>query len=56
MGIYEDIKAGMENLRDAPPRVCEHVVHPVEAERGGLARCANCFQVIDLGLGKGGSQ
>lgn len=27
----------------------QHVVHPKEWERGGLARCAACFNVIDLG-------
>lgn len=26
-----------------------HVVHPLEWERGGLAHCANCGTLIDLG-------
>jgi hypothetical protein len=33
----------------------QHVVHPEEYERGGLARCAACFQVVDLGPVTGGS-
>ena len=45
----EDLLAAFDALEESEYRVCPHVVHPKEMERGGLAVCASCFAVIDLG-------
>ena len=40
----------VEKIKSAEYTVCvgsnQHVVHPVEYERGGLTRCGACFQVV----------
>lgn len=51
----ETLVAAIESVReDTAIQVCVggdwHVVHPAEWDRGGLARCANCFQMVDLGV------
>jgi hypothetical protein len=50
----DDIYRAIETVRaDTTYHICvggdRHVVSPNEWERGGLARCANCFAVVDLG-------
>lgn len=49
----ETIRAAMEKVSLATYTICvggdQHCVHPAEWERGGWARCANCFQMVDLG-------
>ena len=43
----------IEKIRNEPYRVCppndQHVVHPLDAERGGLVPCGNCGGIVDLG-------
>lgn len=43
----------IEKVREHKITLCvgsdQHVVHPEEWKRGGLVRCAACFNVIDLG-------
>ncbi|HWH14401.1 MAG TPA: hypothetical protein VNT51_06620 [Miltoncostaeaceae bacterium] len=42
----------MDKVRDARVTICigsdQHVFHPAEVERGGWARCANCFGTVYL--------
>lgn len=53
MGIPDDLRRAIQRVRDSEYTVCigsnQHVVHPVEWERGGLAVCAGCGTVVDLG-------
>lgn len=49
----QTILDAIEKVNDAVPHLCvgsdQHVVHPEEWKRGGLAICAACFNLIDLG-------
>jgi hypothetical protein len=48
----ETVLAATDKVREARPTACigsdQHVFHPAEVERGGWARCANCFGVVYL--------
>lgn len=51
--IKQSILDAIEKVNAQTYTVCvgsdQHLVHPKDYERGGPARCAACFGLIDLG-------
>ena len=54
---YEDLRRAFEQVAENDTvRVCPHVVHPKEMERGGWVRCASCFAVFELPTAASGGE